>query len=363
MRKSKIVEVRGVKIGGGLPPVVQGMVKTDPLDIDATVDQIEKLQRAGAKLVRLAVPNVKVARSISVIRDLVNIPLSADIHFNYRLALEVIDRGIDKVRINPGNLSPREISIIADKAKKSKVPIRVGVNSGSLPKKVLEEISRIREDKQRRHRLMVEAMVDSALGCIRVLEDKGFEDIVVSLKASDVSVTILANKIMAEKINYPLHLGVTATGPPPEGIIKSAIGLGSLLCEGIGDTIRVSLTADPIEEIKVAYQILKYLGFVDMGPTIISCPTCGRKRGDVYSIVKQISKEVGKITSPLKIAVMGCEVNGPGEAIEADIGVACTTGGAVIFKKGRLLNKIRKEQIVPTLLKELRSMDHNLKGT
>ena len=226
-----------------------------------------------------------------------------------------------------------------------------------------KEISRIREDKQRRHRLMVEAMVDSALGCIRVLEDKGFEDIVVSLKASDVPVTILANKIIAEKINYPLHLGVTATGPPPEGIIKSAIGLGSLLCEGIGDTIRVSLTADPIEEIKVAYQILKYLGFVDMGPTIISCPTCGRKRGDVYSIVKQISKEVGKITSPLKIAVMGCEVNGPGEAIEADIGVACTTGGAVIFKKGRLLNKIRKEQIVPTLLKELRSMDHNLKGT
>lgn len=361
MRKSRIVQVKGVKIGGGLSPVVQGMVKTDLLDIDNTVRQIEELQKAGAKLVRLAVPNIKAARNISVIREMVNVPLSADIHFNYRLALEAIDRGIDKIRINPGNLSSREIFIIADKAKKSKVPLRIGVNSGSLPRETLERISRIREDKAKRCHLMVEAMVNTALNCIRLLEDRGFEDIVVSLKSSDVPVTILANKMIAEKIPYPLHLGVTATGPSPGGIIKSAIGIGALLSEGIGDTIRVSLTADPVEEVKVAYQILKYLGLVDFGPILISCPTCGRKRGDVYSIVTQISKEVDKITSPLKIAVMGCEVNGPGEAAEADIGVACTRGGGILFKKGRLLNKISKKEIVPTLIKELQFMDQGLK--
>jgi len=361
-RKSKIVKIGGVKIGGGLPPVVQGMVKTDPLNIEATVAQIKEIQQAGAKLVRLAIPNVKAAKKISPIREMVDVPLAADIHFNYRLALEVIDRGIDKVRINPGNLSPREILLVAERAGKNKIPLRVGVNSGSLPREILEKISRSRETQEKKRRLMAEAMVDLALSCVKLLEDSGFEDIVVSLKSSDVPVTILSNRIIAEKVPYPIHLGITATGPAPQGVIKSAVGLGALLSEGIGDTIRVSLTCSPVEEVRLAYEILKYLELIPHGPTLVACPTCGRCRGNVLSIARRVLEEMDRITSPIKIAVMGCEVNGPGEAVEADIGIACTKGGGILFKKGRLLNKMKERELVDTLIREIHSMDQDLRS-
>jgi len=361
-RESRLIKIREVEIGGGLPPVVQGMVKTDPLDINGIVKEIQQLQKAGAKLVRLAIPNVKAARKISLIKERVDVPLAADIHFNYRLALEAIDQGIDKIRVNPGNLSSREILLVANRAKRYRIPLRVGVNSGSLPKDVLERISKVEASKQERFRLMAEGMVDTVLSCIRMLEKNGFEDIVVSLKSSEVSVTILANRMIADKILYPIHLGVTATGPPPEGIIKSTIGIGTLLSEGIGDTIRVSLTASSVEEVRVAYQILKYLSLIERGPTLISCPTCGRKKGDVHLIAQEVQKVIDTISSPLKVAIMGCEVNGPGEAQEADIGIACTRQGGVLFKKGRLLNKVKKDELVPTLIEELRFMDENFRS-
>ncbi|MBE0478130.1 flavodoxin-dependent (E)-4-hydroxy-3-methylbut-2-enyl-diphosphate synthase [Candidatus Aerophobetes bacterium] len=360
VRKSRLIKIGGVPIGGGLPPVVQGMVKSDPLDVDATVKEIYSLKEAGAKIVRVAVPNLKAAKNISLIKEKVDIPLAADIHFNYRLAFEAIDRGIDKVRVNPGNLSPREILLVASKAKEKKIPLRVGVNSGSLPKSTLERILKVKADKEEKIHLVCKAMIDVALGCVSLLEENGFEDIVVSLKSSEVPVTILSNKIIAGKISYPLHLGVTATGPPPAGIIKSVIGIGALLSEGIGDTIRVSLTASSVEEVKVAYQILEYLDLIRQKPTLISCPTCGRSRGDVLSIAAEILKVIDKMHSPIKVAVMGCEVNGPGEAQEADIGIACTRQGGVLFKNGHLLNKVKKNEIIPTLVKELRSMEQSL---
>jgi len=360
-RKSKVVKVGEVEIGGSSLPVVQGMAKTDPLDVENIIDEIKALQKEGAKLVRIAVPNIKAARNISFIREKVNLPLVADVHFNYRLALEAIDRGIDKVRINPGNLSFKEIALIAKKAKENRIPLRVGVNSGSLPKELIKKISNFKGKKEERIRVIAEGMVDTALNCIRMLEDEGFEDIVVSLKSSEIPVTILSNKIIAEKIPYPIHLGITATGPPPEGIIKSAIGIGALLSEGIGDTIRVSLTGTSVEEVRIAYKILKHLNIIDSGPVIITCPTCGRCRGDVEVIAQELLKVVEDIHFPIKIAVMGCEVNGPGEAMEADIGIACTKQGGVLFKKGRLLNKVKKDRILEALVREINQMEKELK--
>ena len=362
-RKSKLIQIRGVAIGGGSPPVVQGMTKTDPLNVEATVEQIQKLQKAGARLVRLAVPNVKAAKNISRIREMVDVPLAADIHFNYRLALEAIGRGIDKVRVNPGNLSPREILLVAKKARENNIPLRVGVNSGSLPKDVLERISRVKGNKEEKHRLTAEGMVDTACRCIKLLEEDGFEDIVVSLKSSEVPVTVLSNRIIATKVPYPIHVGITATGPPPGGVIKSVIGIGTLLSEGIGDTIRVSLTASPIREVKLAYQILKYLGITEQGPVLITCPMCGRARGDVRSIANKVHRATKGMRSSFKVAIMGCEVNGPGEAMEADIGIACTKQVGVLFKKGRLLNKVKKDELLATLIRELHSMDESLRST
>ncbi|MBC7188612.1 flavodoxin-dependent (E)-4-hydroxy-3-methylbut-2-enyl-diphosphate synthase [Candidatus Aerophobetes bacterium] len=358
-RESRVVKVRDVKIGGGLPPVVQGMAKSNPLDTEKIIEEVKRLKEAGAKIVRIAIPNVKAARNIPLIKEKVDIPLAADVHFNYRLALEVIDRGIDKVRINPGNLSPAGILQVARKAKEKEIPLRVGVNSGSLPKEIIEKISKNEENYSKRQTFMAEAMVDTALKCVRLLEKDGFEDIIISLKSSEVPVTLLANRMIAREVSYPIHIGITATGPSSEGIVKSAVGIGSLLSEGIGDTVRVSLTADSVEEVKVAYQILNSLNIYLEGPVIISCPTCGRCRGDVGLIIREIQKEARKIKSPLRVAVMGCEVNGPGEAMEADIGVACTRQGGVLFKKGRLLNRVKKDEIVPSLLRELQSMDRD----
>ena len=358
-RKSRVVKVGDIPIGGGQVPVVQGMVKKDPIDVESTLEEIKNLRQAGAKIIRLAVPNVKAAKKISLIRERTDIPLVADIHFNYRLALEAIDRGINKVRINPGNLSPKEILMVAEKAKKTGIPLRIGINSGSLPRDILEKISKFRNNREKKTKLMAESMVELALNCINSLEKEGFEDIIVSLKSSDIPVTIMANKIIADKMSYPLHLGITATGPLPQGVIKSAIGLGSLLSEGIGDTIRVSLTSDSVQEVKLAYEILKYLELVPHGPTLITCPTCGRCKGDVLSIAQKLLSKIDKINSPIKIAVMGCEVNGPGEAMEADIGIACTKKGGILFKKGKLLNRIKEEELVDTLMREIHLMQQD----
>ncbi len=349
-------------MGGNYPPLVQGMVKTDPLDVEATVEEIKKIQKAGAKLVRLAIPSVKAAKNISLIRKMVDVPLIADIHFNYRLAIEAIDRGMDKVRINPGNLNSHDILLIAKKAKENKIPLRIGVNSGSLPKNVLEKIFKAKNNKEEKLRLTAEGMVDTALNSIKLLEEDGFEDIVVSLKSSEVPVTILSNKMIAEKIPYPIHVGVTAAGPPSLGIVKSALAIGSLLSEGIGDTIRVSLTASPVKEIEVAYQILKYLDFVEKGPTIIACPTCGRCKGNVRYLSEKVLQAVEGMQSSFKVAIMGCEVNGPGEAMESDIGIVCTKQGGILFKKGHLLNKVRKDELFTTLIRELRDIDQKLRA-
>lgn len=361
-RKSREVKVGELKIGGGSPVVVQGMTKTKTEDVPATVAQIRKLTQAGAKIVRIALPNILATRALSKIRAEVDIPLVADVHFNYKLALEAIDRGIDKVRVNPGNMGKKEMLKIAEKAKKKGIPLRVGINSGSLEGGVLKDHflkGRVREDEEEKERYrmtVAEAMVKSALNTVKFLEKVDFSDIVVSLKANDVLTTILSYQLISDKIPYPLHLGITASGPPPEGIVKSSIAIGALLFQGIGDTIRVSLTYDPVEEVKIGYQILKSLGLFEGGPDLISCPTCGRCRIDLESVAKEILSEIEGIKTPLKIAVMGCEVNGPGEAREADIGIACTKRGGTLFKRGKPLRKVREKDIVRVLLEEVEKM-------
>ncbi len=359
-RRSREVKVGGLKIGGGSPVVVQGMTKTKTEDAAATVAQIRKLTQAGAKVVRVALPNMVAVRALTKIRSEVDTPLVADVHFNYKLALEAIDRGIDKVRVNPGNMGKREILKIAEKAKKKEIPLRIGINSGSLEGGLLKDHflkGKVRGDEEERYRTTVaEAMVKSALNTVKLLEKVDFLDIVVSLKANDVLTTILSYQLISDEIPYPLHLGITASGPPPEGIIKSSIGIGALLFQGIGDTIRVSLTYDPVEEVKVGYQILRSLGLFKEGPDFISCPTCGRCRMDLESVAKEVLSEIEGIKTPLKIAVMGCEVNGPGEAREADIGIACTKRGGTLFKKGKPLRKVKEKDMVKVLLEEIEKM-------
>ena len=359
-RISLPVKVGRLKIGGGSPVVVQGMTKTKTEDVPATVVQIRKLTQAGAKIVRIALPNMVAAKALSKIRAEVDIPLVADVHFNYKLALEAIDRGIDKVRVNPGNMGKKEILKIAEKAKQKGIPLRVGINSGSLERGLLKDHffnGKVREREEERYRTFIaEAMVKSALNTVKLLEEVDFSDIVVSLKANDVLTTILSYQLISDRISYPLHLGITASGPPPEGIIKSSIGIGALLFQGIGDTIRVSLTADPVEEVKIGYQILKSLDLFKDGPDLISCPSCGRCRIDLESVAKEVLSEMEGIKIPLKIAVMGCEVNGPGEAKEADIGIACHKRGGTLFKKGKLLRKVKEKDIVRVLLEEVEKM-------
>ncbi|MFQ6067418.1 MAG: flavodoxin-dependent (E)-4-hydroxy-3-methylbut-2-enyl-diphosphate synthase [bacterium] len=359
-KKVREVKIGRLKIGGGNPVVVQGMTKTKTEDVPATVAQIRKLTQAGAKIVRIALPNMLATRMISKIRAQVDTPLVADVHFNHKLALEAIDRGIDKVRVNPGNMGKEEILKIAEKAKKKGIPLRVGINSGSLERGVLKDRffkEKVREHEEERYRgFIAGAMVKSALDTIKLLEKVGFSDIVVSLKANDVLTTVLSYQLISDKIPYPLHLGITASGPPPEGIVKSSIAIGTLLLQGIGDTIRVSLTTDPVEEVKIGYQILKSLDLFEEGPDLISCPTCGRCRIDLKSVAKEVLSGIEGIKSPLKIAVMGCEVNGPGEAGEADVGIACYKRGGTLFKKGKPLRKVKEKDIVRVLLEEVEKM-------
>ncbi len=334
-------------MGGDAPVVVQSMTNTDTRDWKSTVRQIEELEEVGCEMVRVAVPDMEAAEKLPLIKSRINIPLIADIHFDHRLAIAALEAGVDGLRINPGNIGgPGATKRVVKMAKERGVPIRIGVNSGSLEKHLLEKYGHPTP----------EAMVESALGHVKILEDLGFDLIKVSLKSSDVLQTIDAYTLLSERINYPLHLGITEAGTLVSGTVKSALGIGILLFHGIGDTIRVSLTSDPREEIKVAYHILRSLGLRERGVEIISCPTCGRTEIDLIPLVEKAEKELARIKSPLKVAIMGCVVNGPGEAREADVGVAGGRGVGIIFKKGEVIGKVKEEELLDALLKEVHSM-------
>ena len=328
---SRVVKVGNLLIGGGNPIVIQSMTNTTTSDVEATVNQIKKLEAAGCQMVRMTINNEEAAKAIGEIKKRVDVPLCADIHFDYKLALLAIENGIDKLRINPGNIgSDENIKAVVEKAKEKNIPIRIGVNSGSIEKHILEKYGKSTAD----------GMVESAMYHINLLEKNGFNDIVVSLKASNVKMMVEAYRKISKLIDYPLHLGVTEAGTAFQGTVKSAIGIGALLVDGIGDTIRVSLTEDPVEEIKVAKEILKVLGLIEAGVEIVSCPTCGRTEIDLIGLAKKVEKEFENENRKIKIAVMGCVVNGPGEAREADYGVAGGKGVGVLFKKGQIVKKV-----------------------
>jgi (E)-4-hydroxy-3-methylbut-2-enyl-diphosphate synthase len=345
MRQTRAIKVGGVQIGGGAPVVVQSMTKTDTSDVDATVAQIEEMMRAGCEVVRLAVPDKEAAVALKEIRRRVpGVPLVADIHFHYKLALMALEAGIDKLRLNPGNIGAHErVREVTRAAAAQKVPIRIGVNGGSLEKDLLARYGTATP----------EAMVESALRHIRILEDLDFQDIVVSLKASDVHRTVAAYRLLAEKVDYPLHLGVTEAGTAFSGTIKSAIGLGILLHEGIGDTIRVSLAAEPQEEVRVAWEILKSLELRKRGVTVVACPTCGRLDVDNFvGIVTEIERRLAHVEEPLHLSIMGCAVNGPGEAHDSDLGVTFGRGVGMIYKNGVPMRKVSGADIVEAFVSE-----------
>lgn len=348
-RYSRPIKVGRLTIGGDAPISVQSMTKTQTRDVETTVRQIKKLEEMGCEIIRVAVPDMESAKALAVIKKQINIPLVADIHFDYRLALEAIAQGVDKLRINPGNIKQKDrIVKIVEKAKEKNIPIRIGVNSGSVDKKRFGKVTPV-------------SLLNSALEHIKILEELDFFDIVISLKATDVPMTIEAYKLMADKVDYPFHLGITESGFGWSGSIKSAVGIGSLLAQGLGDTIRVSLTGDPFEEVKVGYEILKALQLRHIGPELISCPTCARCEIDLIKIVTAVEKEISHLPLttrhlPLKIAIMGCVVNGPGEASEADIGIAGGKGVGLLFKKGESIKKVPETELIETLLQEIKTM-------
>ncbi|OGC06193.1 4-hydroxy-3-methylbut-2-en-1-yl diphosphate synthase [candidate division WOR-1 bacterium RIFOXYA2_FULL_36_21] len=339
-KKTKKIKIGSIAIGGNNPIAVQSMTKTFTSDVASTVKQIKKLEDAGCQIIRCAVPDEKSAYAIGKIKKEINIPLVADIHFDYKLAIIAAEMGADKLRINPGNIgSVDRIKAVVSMAKERKIPIRVGVNSGSLEKKYKHPTP--------------QALVESALSNVNILEKLGFYDIVVAVKSTSVPITIEAYKLLSEKVDYPLHIGITESGIPQVGIIKSSVGIGSLLSQGIGDTLRVSLTGDPQEEIRVGYEILKALELVCKGVTIISCPTCGRRGINIEKVAREIAKRTKDIIKPIKIAIMGCEVNGPGESKDADVGLAGGKGMGVIFVKGKVVQKVPETKMVDALLNEI----------
>ena len=345
MRKSRAVKIKDVQVGGGAPVAVQSMTKTDTTDVDGTVQQIEEMMRAGCEIVRLAVPDKEAAVALKEIRKRVpDVPLVADIHFHYRLALMALDAGVDKLRLNPGNIGAHErVREVTRAAQSQGVPIRIGVNGGSLEKDLLAKYGTATP----------EAMVESALRHVRILEDLNFYDTIISLKASDVHRTVGAYRLLAEQVDYPLHLGVTEAGSGFSGSIKSAIGLGILLHEGIGDTIRVSLAAEPQEEVRVAWEILKSLDLRKRGVTVVACPTCGRLDVDNFmGIVTEIERRLAHIEEPLHLSIMGCAVNGPGEAHDSDLGVTFGRGVGMIYKNGVPMRKVAGEDIVEAFVAE-----------
>lgn len=348
MRKQKrIVNIGGVKIGGDNPVAIQSMCNTDTRDVKATVNQIHELENAGCEIIRVAVPDMVAAKAVADIKKQIHIPLVVDIHFDYRLALECMKNGADKVRINPGNIGDRDrVKQVVEMAKEREIPIRIGVNGGSLERELLQKYDGVTAD----------ALVESAMGHVAILDELNFNNVVVSIKISDVPKMLCAYRKFNEISDIPLHIGVTESGTLKGGTIKSAVGIGALLAEGIGDTMRVSLTANPVEEIYAAYDIQKVLGMRKTGAEIVSCPTCGRTQLDLISIANEVEKRAANIDKPIKIAVMGCAVNGPGEAREADIGIAGGKGEGLIFKKGEIIKKVPQDSLVDELMKEIETL-------
>jgi (E)-4-hydroxy-3-methylbut-2-enyl-diphosphate synthase len=346
-RKTRQIKVAGVKIGGDAPISIQSMTNTDTRDITATVTQIKALEEVGCEIIRVAVPNMEAAGALDKIKASISIPLISDIHFDYRIALKAIDAGVDGLRLNPGNIGSRErIKKIVNAARATGISIRIGVNAGSLEEEILSKYGRPTP----------EAMVESAIRHINILEEFGFRDIKVSLKASDVRKTIDAYRLLADKVNYPFHIGITEAGTVFSGTVKSSVGLGILLAEGIGDTVRVSLTGDPINEVRVAWEVLKALKLRERGVNIISCPTCGRIKLDAVRLATEIEKRLSHITKPINVAVMGCIVNGPGEAIESDIGIAGGDGVGLLYIGGRIVKKVKEREIVDVVVGEVERM-------
>jgi (E)-4-hydroxy-3-methylbut-2-enyl-diphosphate synthase len=345
--RTKKIKLGNTYIGGDANITVQSMTNTDTRNVQETIRQINHLEEAGCDIIRCAVPDMEACDALKEIVKYINIPLVADIHFDYRLALKSIENGVAALRINPGNIgSIQRVNEVAKAAKDKGIPIRIGVNSGSLQKDVLEKYGKVCPD----------ALVESALEHIRILEAVNFEDIAISIKSSNVLQMIEAYRIISQKINYPLHLGVTEAGTLWRGTIKSSIGIGTLLTEGIGDTIRVSLTGNPIEEVRVGREILKSVGYLNEGIEFISCPTCGRTQIDLIKIAETVEKRLENYNKNLKVAVMGCLVNGPGEAREADIGIAGGNGEGLIFKKGEIVKKVKEEDLVQELINEIKNM-------
>jgi len=344
-RKSKPIKIGEVTIGGNAPVVVQSMAKTDTRDIQATANQINELAECGCEIVRVAVPDFEAAQAISAIKKKTTIPVIADIHFDYRLALESLKAGANGLRLNPGNIRAREqVAEVVKAARQRRVPIRIGVNAGSLPPLSKQSTS------------TSEHMVKVALEQISLLESLDFDLIKVSLKAFDVLTSIEAYRAIASKISYPLHIGITEAGLPRAGAVRSAVGIGILLNEGIGDTIRVSLSAHPCEEVNTAYEILKALGFRQHGPILISCPSCGRAEVDIISLAESVDRRLKDISKPIKVAVMGCVVNGPGEAKEADVGIACGKSKGAIFRKGKVVSTVSEKRFLEALMAEVKNI-------
>ena len=334
------IRVGDVLVGGGAPVSIQSMCNTPTQDVEATVAQIKRLESAGCEIIRMAVPDMAAAQAVGEIRKNISIPLVVDIHFDYKLALECVRQGCDAVRINPGNIGgPEKVAAVAKACKGKGLPIRIGVNGGSLEKPLLAKYGGV----------TAEALVESAFGHIRLLEECGFSDICVSLKSSSVPITMRAYELMSRESDFPLHIGVTETGTPKMGILKSAVGIGGLLAMGIGDTVRVSLSADPVEEVYAARDILKAAGVRKDGPELISCPTCGRTRIDLIALAHEVEERLKTVDKPITVAVMGCVVNGPGEASAADVGIAGGVGEGLLFKKGEIVKKVPQDRLVDEL--------------
>ena len=341
---TKTVRIKDKVIGGGNPILIQSMTNTKTEDVSATVAQIQRLQEAGCEIIRCAVPTMEAAKALGEIKKQITIPLVADIHFDYRLAIAAMENGADKIRINPGNIgSADRVKAVVDEAKSRNIPIRVGVNSGSLEKNLVEKY----------HGVTAEGIVESALDKVKMIEDMGYDNLVISIKSSDVMMCVKAHELLSKETDYPLHVGITESGTIISGNIKSAIGLGLILNQGIGDTIRVSLTGDPVEEIKSAKLILRTLGLRKGGIEVVSCPTCGRTRIDLIGLANQVETMVAEFPLDIKVAVMGCAVNGPGEAKEADIGIAGGDGEGLLIKKGQIIRKVPEDQLLAVLREEL----------
>ena len=344
---SRQMNIGGVTIGGGAAVAIQSMCSTRTEDVAATVAQILRLEQAGCEIVRVAVPTMEAARAIGQIKKAIHIPLVADIHFDYRLALQCAAEGVDKIRINPGNIGSQErVRAVAEACRRHHIPIRIGVNGGSLEKPLLEQYGGV----------TAQALVDSAMGHVRLLNDCGFDDICLSVKCSHVPTNMQAYTLLSRQTDYPLHLGVTEAGTPEMGVLKSAVGIGGLLCQGIGDTIRVSLTADPVEEVVAAKRILQAIDMRRSGPNLISCPTCGRTKYDMIPIAREVERRLRDCTKPITVAVMGCAVNGPGEARNADVGIAGGDGEGLLFRKGEILYKVPQEHLVDALMAEIEKL-------